>query len=158
MKKTIYVSLIAFLMLMGCTKSFNNLNVNPDETQLKSPPINYTESHTGTTGTGGYYAPIICDGVTIDYLWGEVDWHCTMHYVDHVLKNMIMTYRGTLTSNKTGEVFIIKETDKWNHPQEGVMAFRLNLRGNMGSHILTSGYVNLETWEITIEKTICEPN
>lgn len=155
MKKTIYISLIAFLILFGCTKSATDLDVSPNEIQLKSPPINFTLSH---TGTGGYYTPIICDGVTTDYLVGNLDWHCTMHYVNHKLENMIMTYTGTLTSEKTGEVFIIKESQNWNHPQEGIIAIQSNIRGDMGSHILTFAYVNMETWEFTIEKTICQPN
>ncbi|HJS55463.1 MAG TPA: hypothetical protein VJ765_13005 [Chitinophagaceae bacterium] len=155
MKKTIYVSLIAFLILSGCTKAYNDLNVNPNENQLKSPPSNYTESHNGTSW---YYYPLVCDGVITDNLWGNLDWHCTMHYVNGNLENMIMTYRGLLNSENTDEVFIIKETANWNHPQEGMITFQKNIRGDKGSHILIFGVVNLETWEITIEKTICQPN
>ena len=155
MKKTIYVCLMAFVLLLGCTKAYNDSEISPNENQLKSPPTNYTLSHTGTSG---YYTPIVCDGVTTDFLWGDLDWHCTMHYVNGNLENMIMTFRGTLTSGKTGEVFIIKETNNWNHPQEGVIAIQSNIRGDMGSHILTFGYVSLETWQFTIEKTICQPN
>lgn len=36
MKKTIYVSLMAFLMLLGCSKSSNDLTANQDENQLQS--------------------------------------------------------------------------------------------------------------------------
>lgn len=36
MKKTIYVSVIAFLFLFGCTKSYNDLKVNSNENQLNS--------------------------------------------------------------------------------------------------------------------------
>ncbi len=36
MKKTIYASLMAFLLLLGCSKSANDLAINQDENQLKS--------------------------------------------------------------------------------------------------------------------------
>ncbi len=36
MKKTIYFSLVAFLIVLGCSKSEDDFTVNPDENQLKS--------------------------------------------------------------------------------------------------------------------------
>jgi len=36
MKKTIYFSLVAFLIMVGCSKSEDDFTINPDENQLKS--------------------------------------------------------------------------------------------------------------------------
>ncbi len=48
MKKTIYVSLMAFVMLMGCSKSANDLSINQEENQLK---LASGESHSARTAT-----------------------------------------------------------------------------------------------------------
>ena len=51
-----------------------------------------------------------------------------MHYEDGAIVWMIMRYTGSLTSEKTGEVFEIKEIDKQDLPQTGIISFHSNIK------------------------------
>lgn len=104
---------------------------------------------------GGYWSTLSCDGAVIDEIWGSVDVHCVMHYENGVIVWMTMRYTGSVTSSNTGEVFEIKSIEKYNLPQPGIIIFHFNLKGNQGSHILNSGTINPSTWEITVDKSIC---
>jgi len=162
MKKTIYFSLMALVLLFGCTKSADELNVKPGNAAITGQDAGQTANVNGYSVshwfTSGYWTPLICEGAVIDVLEGELTTHCVMHYENGQIVWMIMTYTGSLTSQNTQEIFIIKETDKYNLPNGGIITFHSNIRGNRGSHIITSAFINTQTWELTVDRTICQPN
>jgi hypothetical protein len=161
MKKTIYFSLMILLLLYGCKKSFNELNVKPEiksnviqKTDQGSNPGNYSVSHWFTSG---YYTPLVCDGLVVDNLSGALNTHCTMHYTNGKLVQMVMIYTGSIASQSTGELFKIKEIDMYDLPHSGMVTFHSNIKGNQGNHIITSAFIDVNTWEIIINKTSCQP-
>ena len=151
MKKTIYLILVAFLMVMGCSKSDDVSVVIPDENQLKSAltkTISYDYS-------GLYYVDLICGELQEGYLLGVVKWHVKEHYEKDILIWSIYTPSGSLTNESTGEVFIIKESDKLSASE---FTFHCKLLGNQGSHYILSGSgLLVPPWTVTIDKAVC-PN
>ena len=101
--------------------------------------------------TSSYWAPVVCDGVTVDNLSGGP---VTVHQVTHTnyIKSGIyqnFQYKGTAVSDFTGEVFKIKESGKilfngtmW------VYTGKVNLKGDQGSHYIGYFTFNVYTWEI----------
>ena len=154
MKKTIYFSLMAFLIFLGCSKSDELSGLNPDENQLKSATAN--ESVSWYT-SGGYYIPLVCDGVQVDFVFGwPIEWHVIDHYKNGLLVWTIYQAAGTLTNRHTGEIFKIQETDKLIWTQEDY-SFHANLIGDKGSHYILSGRFDPITFEVFVETAVC-PN
>lgn len=106
--------------------------------------------------TGGYVSPLVCDGVQVDEITGNVEWHVVDHYKNGELEWSIYTPSGSLTSEK-GEVFEIHESDKimWSN---GIYTFHANLVGNQGGHYILFGHADLTTWEIVFDKVVCSGN
>lgn len=151
MKTAIMFGMMAFLILMGCSKA-DNESLNANANQVKSAPQNGTVSY---YWTGGYFTPLICGGVEIDYLSGNVDWHIRDHYKDGEIVWTIYNATGNLTSANTGEVFDINESDKVN-VAAGEYTFHSNIIGNQGSHYILSGTGLLYyPWTVTVEKAVC---
>jgi hypothetical protein len=161
MKKVISVGLMALTLLFGCQKSVDDLNVEPDNALRAKQGSIQTSSTNGRSishwFTSGYWTPLICEGVVIDNLEGELKTHCVMFYENGTIPWMIMTYSGSITSQSTGETFIIKETDTYDLPKGGVITFHSNIRGDQGTHIITSAFIDTQTWELTVDRTICQP-
>jgi len=153
MKKMLYFSLVAFLFILGCAKIADDPAATPDGNQLKAAPVNGSVSY---YYTGGYISPLVCDGVQVDEISGNVEWHVIDHYKNGVNEWSIYTPSGSLTSKKTGEVFEIHESDKimWT---QGIYTFHANLVGNQGGHYILFGHADLVTWEIVFDKAVC-PN
>jgi hypothetical protein len=182
MKKTIYVTLMAFLLLLGCSKSANDLTANQDENQLQSaknvqpsvdrtvlmPP--YKETYPSGKLT---LIPVMCDGVIIDHLTGSLDVLCRMfgHFhpdwpegtpgdLNHFQSQwMIHSYSGTLTSTSgSGEVFDVQGTKKMDVIGK-VFTFHLNINGNQGNHYIVSASgtnaANSLGYTFTIERAVC---
>jgi hypothetical protein len=155
MKTLICFSLMAFLIFSGCSKVDNDSAAKPAENQLKSAPKNGTVSY---YWTGGYYTQLVCDGVEVDYLFGNVNWHILDHYKNGAIIWSIYRASGTLTSSKTGEVFEIKESDKLD-VLAGNFIFHSNLVGDKGSHYILSGSgLLVYPWTVTIDKANCPGN
>lgn len=150
MKKLIYLSMIAFLMLSGCAKNDDDSTVKNGGNQLKAVPENGTVSY---FYTGGYFADLICDEVVIDQLFGDVQWHVRDHYKNGEIVWSLYNATGTLTSSN-GEVFDIHESDKLYWSAED-WTFHCNLIGDQGSHYILSGHGDLSTWEVFVDKANC---
>jgi len=102
-----------------------------------------------------YFQPVYCDGELADMLTGNATASGVRHYVDGILKWANYKNRGNVTSEWTGEVFKLRETDQREIYSEGKVTWHWNLKGNMGSH-----YVGSASWDyindiITIHKSIC---
>ena len=103
--------------------------------------------------------PVFCADGTEDYLTGTAFLHAVYHYKDGkiIKRNVIM--RGEATSFFTDEVFKIKEHDVeiWEEIwAEGIVHWRFNLKGNMGSHYIGYYSVDFPGWVITVEKILCK--
>lgn len=158
MKKTIFVSLIAFLIVQGCSKLDDVSVVNPNGTQLKSVSVSasarkITTSHFGTYNTDFY---LWCGNNEIDHLTGTMNFHCTMQFENDVLLFMNMEYSGSFIGENTGEVFQYKEITKYDLSKGDNSSFHFNVIGDKGSHFIVSGTYLTEAPWIVIDKAICQ--
>jgi len=60
-----------------------------------------------------------------------------------------------LMSSVNQEVFQIHESDKIDIPVSGVYTYHFNLVGNMGSHYINFGILNMDNWTIVCTKSVC---
>jgi len=157
MKKTIYFSLVAFLFVMGCSKS-DDSTINQDENVLKSGIV---ERNYPMETTGVFIIPVICDGVEIDRLTGKLDIWCRMFgYYDSTGKFIgqwrVQTFEGTMTSTSgSGEVFNVKGSRKIDNINTE-FTLRANIIGNQGSHYVLSGSSDtLPPGGLIIDKATC---
>jgi len=154
MKKSIYFSLVAFLILSGCSKSDDYSVVNPAENQLKSTLTNGSVSW---FTSGGYGIPLVCDEVQVGYLFGwPIEWHIIDHYNKGQLEWTIYNTTGSLMNRSTGEVFKIQESDRliWT---QGDYSFHANLIGDQGTHYILSGRFDPISFAVFVDKAVC-PN
>lgn len=102
----------------------------------------------------GYYTPVFCGDQQVDYVTGEVMFHVIDHYKKGEWQWEIAQAKGEATGIY-GEVFEIKEVDKYWIPVYGVLVWHYNMIGNWGHHyigFLTYSYI---TGEMTVVKTVC---
>lgn len=107
--------------------------------------------------TSTYWSPVYCDGEMVDLLEGG---ELRVHYVFRMFKNgsvlakEVDQIKGTVTSS-TGEVFKIRETDKYKYIDGWVLTWRYNLIGDMGSHYIGTLTYSYKTGELIIGHTVC---
>lgn len=167
MKRTIYLSLVAFLFLFGCSKVDDVSVVNPSENQLKSGtidrtiPMTFREAFTSIAKI----IPIECDGIEVDHLSGTLDVFCRMfgYYPEgqegndnaFVSEWMIHNYSGTLASTSgSGEIFEIQGVKKMDMLEKD-FTFHLNVKGSLGSHYILFASGTNSPYTFTIEKAVC---
>lgn len=108
---------------------------------------------------GTYWSPVYCGDQMVDNLEGG--W-IRAHYVYRLFKNGDLIYKeidqikGEVTSDNTGEVFKIREIDKWFYTGQWVFTWKYNLIGDQGSHYIGTLTINYSTGELTIGKTVCK--
>ncbi|MBA4409576.1 MAG: hypothetical protein Q8S54_03185 [Bacteroidota bacterium] len=146
MKKTIYLILLAFLIILGSSK------VDNVSAQGKSDPKKVTTAHTGS-----FYAvfDLWCGDKVIDLLSGTMNFHCTMQFENDVMLFMNMQYYGSLTG-KTGEVFKYKEIAKFDASNVKYYKGHINAIGDKGSHIVISFTALSEEPWFVINNAKCE--
>lgn len=99
----------------------------------------------------GYFIPIYCNGIQVDYLVGDFSYKVEIHYVDGIPTWQHGQAKGQLTSS-TGEVFKLKETDM-KHAYYGCdMILNYNLIGNNGNH-----YIGTLIWDWCIDPFLLNP-
>ena len=106
---------------------------------------------------GSYWSPVYCDGVMVDELSGG---HLEIHYVFKTFKNgrvlamEVDRLKGTVES-VSGEIFEIREVDKYVKVDHWVVTWHYNLLGDQGSHY--TGWITYDylTEEITVGHTTC---
>lgn len=105
--------------------------------------------------TSTYWSPVYCDGELVDELsGGELRVHYVYRYKNGMFFKEIDQLKGKVTS-QTGEVFEIRETDKYFKTDYWYVTWHYNLMGDRGNH-----YVGWITYcffngEITVGKTVC---
>lgn len=108
--------------------------------------------------TSSYWSPVFCDGEMVDMLeGGTLRIHYVMRWEPFVIYKEIDQIKGEVKSDLTGEVFKIKETDKYlGTPDFYFVTWRYNLIGNMGSHYHGTITMDLRTGSIIdISNTVC---
>ena len=105
----------------------------------------------------GWYLPVYCDGVQVDYLTGSV----SVHWIDIITKNGVKYTshgKGEAVSSETDETFDIHEIDHGNY-SNGIGILHANLIGSKGTHYITKMTFNVWTGTLlTVEKAICPGN
>lgn len=107
--------------------------------------------------TSTYWSPVYCGDELVDVLEGG---EISIHYVFRLFKNgevlakEIDQVKGTVTS-QSGEVFKIRETDKYTYIDHWELIWHYNLIGNQGTHYIGTLTLNYQTGEITVGQTVC---
>ncbi|MDD4108883.1 MAG: hypothetical protein PHH93_09200 [Prolixibacteraceae bacterium] len=108
--------------------------------------------------TSTYWSPVYCDGEIVDLLEGG---EIRVHYVFRLFKNgsvlakEIDQIKGTVTSS-TGEVFKIRETDKYKYIDGWELTWHYNLIGDQGSHYIGTITYYYKTGELVVGHTVCK--
>ncbi len=106
---------------------------------------------------GTFWSPVVCDGEVVDVLAGG---EITVHTIFRAFKNgsilakEIIQIKGTVES-ASGEVFKIKESDKWIKTDHWEGYWTYNLIGDQGSHYIGTLYYDYSTGALTAGKTVC---
>lgn len=152
MKATINFILVAFLFLLGSSKTDVSSTIKLNDNMLISEPTHWQKV---IKDTWTMEFPVWCGNEASDYLIGTADIHITERIENGKPAWMIMTISGSFVGNNAGEVYKYKEIDKVNIPVAGDNTFHINVKGNMGSHFIMSGsYLSVEPWVI-FDKAIC---
>ncbi len=105
--------------------------------------------------TSEYWSPVFCDNQVVDVLEGG---SLRIHYVVHLNGKAkfyeIDQLKGEVTS-ETGEVFRIRETDKYYFTDHWYLVWHYNLIGDRGTHYIGTLTYSYWTGEITVGKTVC---
>ncbi|MDP2335849.1 MAG: hypothetical protein Q8N05_05280 [Bacteroidota bacterium] len=148
MKKTIYFSLVAFLIILG-SAAIENVSA-----QGKSEPKKDQTAHRWTSENIGF--DFWCGDKQIDYLVGDVDVHCTMQFENGALLFMNMTFHGTFKGQISGELFKYNEITKYDASNVKIYKDHFNVIGDKGSHLMVSvTYLTEEPW-VVFTKAHCE--
>jgi len=132
-------------------------------TQLSAQKPVVTKTFVYKDYVQGYWSPVYCTnelGVLelVDVLTGTIDSHLVVHYKNNQYQWYMIQWEGEITSEINHEVFKIHESDKIDLPNTGVYTYHFNLVGNMGSHYINSGTLNMEDWTIVCNKSVCPGN
>lgn len=133
--KLLFLIAVIFLFA-GCDKQNDPYPEDSTDLQLKSVD-NKTISMSFVYPAGEYATPVICDGEVVDFLVGDgvgIMCHARQHFVDGKIVWGKVTFKGKLTSEYTGETFIISELDKASFDENEEMCDligRTNARGDM---------------------------
>ena len=145
--KTKTLSMVCLLIGIGLTQLTAKDPVIPTDTRsISFDWVDY------------WYTPVVCGGVEIDFLEAQLNQHITAHFKDGVLQWYIKEVRGEVTSLKTDEVFQVKEIDKVGAQitgGSGLILWDLRLKGNLGSHYIFTGTLDINNGTLVFERAIC---
>jgi hypothetical protein len=106
--------------------------------------------------TSEYWSPVVCDNQMVDLLTGgSIRVHYVVHLNDKAKFYEIDQIKGEVTS-ETGEVFRIRETDKYFFTDHWYLVWRYNLIGDQGTHYIGTLTYSYWTGTITVGKTVCK--
>ena len=128
-------------------------------TQLSAQKPDVTRTFSYTVEQG-YWSPVYCQNdqgvlVMVDEITGTITSRVVVHYENNQYQWYMLQWSGELMSSLNQEVFQIHESDKINIPDSGVYAYHLNLVGNMGTHYINFGVLNMDNWTIVCTKSVC---
>ena len=143
---------------------FSGIVLTQLSAQIQYPdPYAHNKHGTGATITTGgtelvdWGVPVFCDGEFVELLLVD----CNVHYLDH-WKNgewisLVISVHGEAKSEATEEVFNFNEQFK-NYGMTSppwIMSWKLNLKGNQGSHYIVSFSYDITNDIFTIDKGLC---
>ena len=108
-----------------------------------------------------YWQPVYCNGLEVDYLFGEVNARSISVFKNGILVKSMWHSYGNVTSDATGEVFTLLENSKTNI-MTLISTWHFTLKGNEGTH-----YLGSMTWDqindpnfldITVNRASCPGN
>lgn len=106
---------------------------------------------------GTYWTPVFCGGEMVDNLeGGTIRVHVVYRYKNGNFFKEIDQIKGEVTSDKTGEVFQIREIDKTYKEDVWYVTWHYNLIGNQGSHYIGTITYNYSNGAITFDNTVCK--
>lgn len=108
----------------------------------------------------GYWSPVYCQNdqgvlVLVDEITGILTSRVIVHYANNEYQWYMLQWSGELVSQINQEVFQIHESDKIDKHETGDYTYHFNLVGNMGSHYINFGILNMDTWTIVCTKSVC---
>jgi hypothetical protein len=101
----------------------------------------------------GYGVIVYSGGEVIDYLVGGVRVHFVAHFKNGSFLYETDQIKGEVT-NGYGEVFELKEVDKYNFTDGMYLTSKFNLIGDQGTHYIGSLTYNFLTGEIMVGKAV----
>jgi hypothetical protein len=105
--------------------------------------------------TSTLWSPVYCGDTMVDLLsGGSIRVHYVVHLNGKAKFSEIYQIKGEVTS-ETGEVFQIKEIDKYYFIDNWYLIYHYNFIGDRGTHYIGTLTWNLLTGEITVGKTVC---
>lgn len=103
----------------------------------------------------GYWSPVYCGDNMVDLLeGGSIRVHYVVHYNDNAKYYEIDQLKGEVIS-QTGEVFQVRETDKYYFTDHWYVTWHYNLIGDRGTHYIGTLTYSYWTGEIVVGKTVC---
>lgn len=106
----------------------------------------------------GYYQPVYCDGILVDWLIGAPTITEFQFFEDGVFVGWHNHFKGEVISERTKEVFKVHEEDTTVDFPVGTTTWHFNLIGNKGHHYIGwMVYDWLSGQDIPI-KTVCAGN
>jgi len=128
-------------------------------TQLSAQKPDVTKTFSYTVEQG-YWSPLYCQNdqgvpVLVDVITGMITSRVVVHYENNLYQWYMLQWTGELMSSVNNEVFRIHESDKIDIPDSGVYTYHFNLVGNMGSHYINFGILNMDDWTIECTKSVC---
>jgi hypothetical protein len=131
--------------------------------QLSAQKPDNTKTYVYKDYEQGYWSPVYCTNelgvlVLVDELTGTINSHVVVHYKNNQYQWYMIQWEGEITSEMNQEVFQIHESDKIDIPITGVYTYHFNLVGNMGSHYINFGTLNMIDWTIVCTKSVCPGN
>jgi hypothetical protein len=148
MKKTSFLILAAFLIVLGISKN------ESASAQGKSDPKKDQTAHRWTDENVSF--ELWCGDKKIDLLMGDVDVHCTMQFQDDIELFMNMSFHGTFTGQSTGDVFKYAEMTKYDASNVKIYKGHFNAIGDKGSRVIVSYTFLTDYWVFVLDKAICD--
>ncbi len=140
MKKKVLIITILFVVI-GLTQLYAQKGNSTDSKSYQG----WTESL--------YWAPVYSGDQIIDCLSGTV----AVHFVSHFKNGSLMfendQIKGEVTS-VSGEVFELKELDRYNCADGLSFAWKFNLMGNWGTHYIGTLTYNMLTGVVMDERAV----
>jgi hypothetical protein len=121
---------------------------------------NLTGSYVETSIWDGYYipVPVYCEGDEFDLLVGQVTLHTVFNYQKGIFAWAKTEYSGEVVSNKTGEVFRIKDNYQSDNFVWTGGKGHCNIIGNSGTHYILHYLYDYQNYSFTFVKAVCPGN
>lgn len=163
--KKLTVLLFSFILIFaGCNKQNDLLPETSTDLQLKSAESKTINFEMQDMFPGWiYYAPLICDGDTVDILeenvpGEEISVHVTAHFIEDKMVWAKLHCKGTLTSKETGEIFKVNDQTRVTFDENMELTsniYHVHALGDRGTQIMNFYELDYEAQTFVLTKSIC---